>query len=84
MKIEANVLNQMSVSVSLAGMDLLVAQVKSEIFSINMSVERNLRCISGLRCPQCGGLRRLLLFQSAASRGARASIVSACGFSCSS
>ena len=52
---EANVLNQISVSVSLAGMDLLVAQVKSEIFSINMSVERNLRCISGLRC--INGLR---------------------------
>ena len=36
-KMEASVLNQTSVSTNLAGMDLPVAQVKSEIFSINVS-----------------------------------------------
>lgn len=46
---EVNVLHQILASASLAGMDLLVVQVKSEICSMNKSVKTNLKCTSILK-----------------------------------
>jgi hypothetical protein len=41
---EANVLHQIFVSASLAGMDPPVVQVKSELCTIKVSTKRNFKC----------------------------------------
>lgn len=46
---EVNVLHQIPASASLAGMDLLVVQVKSEICSKNKSVKTNVKCTGILK-----------------------------------